>query len=231
MGRNEPRQGSRDGCEAAVFEALVTLSNVLGQSSFAALAAILFAAGTAFGAGQSGHRPHAPMLALKPAALTVAAVAPTQTAQSVAASTPDKPVQTGPSGLPVPRWVSLKAGRVNVRQGPSPKHAILWTYVREGLPVEVIAEFDTWRRIRDQSGETGWVRQQLISGRRTVVVTGSANVPIVAKPEQAGNVVALAAPGLVAELQACAGKWCEVSARGYDGFVPRDRLWGVYAGE
>jgi SH3-like domain-containing protein len=167
----------------------------------------------------------------KPAPVLVAAVAPAEAAKALAATTPDKPAQTGPSGLPVPRWVSLKSGRVNVRQGPSPDHAILWTYVREGLPVEVIAEFDTWRRIRDQSGDTGWVRQQMISGRRTVVVTGTANVPIVAKPGQSDRVVALAAPGLVAQLQVCTGKWCEVSARGYEGFVPRDKLWGVYVGE
>lgn len=200
----------------------------MGQSSFAALAAIVLLAGSASAADRPSQEPS---LAIKPASLTVAAVAPAQNADVLAASTPDKPVQTGPSGLPVPRWVSLKAGRVNVRQGPTPEHAILWTYVREGLPVEVIAEFDTWRRIRDQSGETGWVRQQMISGRRMVVVTGSANVPIVAKPGQADKVVALAAPGLVAQLQACTANWCEVSARGYDGFVPRNRLWGVYAQE
>lgn len=172
-------------------------------------------------------------MAVRPASepIALAAVSPQQARDAVVGSTPQKTPQMGPSGLPVPRWVSLKSGRVNVRQGPSPDQAILWTYVREGLPVEVIAEFDTWRRIRDQSGETGWVRQQMISGRRTVVVTGSANVPMTAKPGQTENVVALAAPGLIAELQACTATWCEVSARGYDGYVPRDRVWGVYAGE
>jgi SH3-like domain-containing protein len=193
------------------------------------MAACFFAAGSVSSAAAAEHRSKTASASAKP--MTLAAVAPQQAAQTVEASTPEKPAQTGPSGLPVPRWVSLKAGRVNVRQGPSPDHAILWTYVREGLPVEVVAEFDTWRRIRDQSGEMGWVRQQMISGRRTVVVTSGANVPIVSKPGQADKVVALAAPGLVAQLQACAGNWCEVSARGYDGFVPRDRLWGVYAGE
>jgi SH3-like domain-containing protein len=161
----------------------------------------------------------------------VAAIEPLQSSAAALATTPDADVKRGPSGLPVPRWVSLKAGKVNVRQGPSPEHAILWTYVREGLPVEVIAEFDTWRRIRDQSGETGWVRQQLISGRRTVVFTGEDNVPITMKPGRVDRVVAFAAPGLVAELQACHGLWCEVSAKGYDGYVPRDRLWGLYLGE
>jgi SH3-like domain-containing protein len=192
---------------------------VLGKSGLAALAVFVLVTGHPF-ASRAETGP-----------VSVAAISPNQAADSVAATTPDRPVQKGASGLPVPRWVSLKAGRVNVRQGPSPDHAIIWTYVREGLPVEVIAEYDTWRRIRDQSGETGWVRQQLVSGKRTVVVTGQANVPMVSKPGQPEKVVAFAAPGLVAHLQACKGSWCEVSARGYDGFVPRDRLWGIYAGE
>lgn len=165
------------------------------------------------------------------AAQQMAAVAPLQPSADVVATTPERMQQKGPSGLPVPRWVSLKAGRVNVRQGPSSDQAILWTYVREGLPVEVIAEYDTWRRIRDRTGETGWVRQQLVSGRRTVVVMGQDNAPMTAKPGSLDKVVALAAPGLVAELQTCKGQWCEVSARGYDGYISRDRLWGVYLTE
>lgn len=197
-----------------------------GRNTFTWLAALilLIGAASAMGAERQKYLDSA-------SSQQVAAISPTQPTLAVVATTPDRPAQTGPSGLPIPRWVSLKAGRVNVRQGPSSDHAILWTYVREGLPVEVIAEYDTWRRIRDRSGETGWVRQQLISGRRMVVVTGSDNVPITAKPGILDNVVAFAAPGLVAELQACQGFWCEVSARGYDGFVPRGRLWGVYTKE
>src|SRR6185369_1515022 len=76
------------------------------------------------------------------------------------------------SGLPVPRWVSMRAGRVNVRRGPSLDQDVIWVYVRAGVPVEVIAEYDTWRRIRDASGETGWVKAQMLDGRRNVLVTG-----------------------------------------------------------
>jgi SH3-like domain-containing protein len=160
----------------------------------------------------------------------LAAVAPALNPEALRASTPDK-TQMGPSGLPVPRWVSIKSSRVNVRQGPSTDHAVLWTYVREGQPVEVIAEFDTWRRIRDQSGEVGWVKQQMISGKRTVVFTGPGNVAILSAPGNPEGVVAYATPGLVASLQACKGHWCAIEARGYDGFVPRASLWGVYRGE
>ena len=135
------------------------------------------------------------------------------------------------SGLPVPRWVTIKAPRVNVRRGPSLDLDVLWTYVKPGVPVEVIAEYDTWRRIRDAEGGTGWVKAAMLDGRRNVVVTGRVNTAILEEPRSDAETVALAGPGLVAKLVACVGAWCEISTRGYDGFVSRDRLWGVYESE
>jgi SH3-like domain-containing protein len=135
------------------------------------------------------------------------------------------------TGMPVPRWVSVKAERVNVRRGPSFDQQVLWTYVKPGLPVEVIAEYDTWRRIRDVNGDTGWVKGSLLDGRRTVTVQGRVNTALLGAPKADADVVAYAEPGLVARLVSCQGEWCEVSTRGYDGFVSRDRLWGVYADE
>jgi SH3-like domain-containing protein len=135
------------------------------------------------------------------------------------------------SGLPVPRWVTVKAERVNVRRGPSRDHEILWTYVKPGVPVEVIAEYDSWRRIRDADGSTGWVTAALLDGRRNVVVTGRVNTAILDAPKADADAVAYAQSGLVAKLVGCRGEWCEVSTRGYDGFVARDRLWGVYERE
>ena len=135
------------------------------------------------------------------------------------------------SGLPVPRWVTIKAPRVNVRRGPSLDLDVLWTYVKPGVPVEVIAEYDTWRRIRDAEGGTGWVKAAMLDGRRNVVVTGRVNTAILEEPRSDAGEVALAAPGLVAKLISCEGAWCEISTRGYDGYVSRDRLWGVYESE
>ena len=77
----------------------------------------------------------------------------------------------GKSGLQVPRFVSLKAGRVNVRVGPGEDYKIAWVFTRTGLPIEVIQEYDTWRRIRDSDGAVGWVFNSLLSGKRTAVVT------------------------------------------------------------
>lgn len=135
------------------------------------------------------------------------------------------------SGLPVPRWVTIKAPRVNVRRGPSLDLDVLWTYVKPGVPVEVIAEYDTWRRIRDADGGTGWVKAAMLDGRRNVMAIGRVNTAILGAAKADADAVAFAGPGLVAKLVACEGEWCEISTRGYSGFVSRDRLWGVYPSE
>ena len=75
------------------------------------------------------------------------------------------------SGLPVPRFVSLKSDHVNVRGGPNKDHDVAWVYTRPGLPVEITAEYENWRRIRDSDGAEGWVYHSLLSGKRTAVVS------------------------------------------------------------
>ena len=72
------------------------------------------------------------------------------------------------SRLPVPRFVSLIADQVYGRSGPSRSHAIRWEYLREGLPVEVIAETEDWRQVRDPDGEETWIHRSMLSGERFV---------------------------------------------------------------
>lgn len=144
------------------------------------------------------------------------------------AQTRDRPT---PSGLPVPRWVSLKSGEVYLREGPSPEHRVQWVYVRRGLPVEVIAEYDVWRRIRDADGVVGWVHKSMLDGRRSVLVEGAANVPLRDEPGSEGAVVAYAEPGVVARLKSCEGAYCEVQAQTVDAYIERTHVWGVYEGE
>lgn len=135
------------------------------------------------------------------------------------------------TGMPVPRWVTIKAGRVNVRRGPSFDMDVLWTYVRPGLPVEITAEYGPWRRIRDSEGGVGWVKAQMLDGERNVLITGRVNAAILGVAKSDAEAIAYAQPGLIAKLVACHGEWCEISARGYEGFVARDKLWGVHEDE
>ena len=140
----------------------------------------------------------------------------------------------GPSGLPIPRFVSLKAEKVNVRRGPSSEHPVAWVFQRKGLPVEIVAEFENWRRVRDSDGEEGWILQNMLSGKRTAVIApwkqGQA-VALHREPQQAAGLVARVGAGVVAEVSGCDGQWCELTANGYDGYVEQTQLWGVYPGE
>ena len=68
----------------------------------------------------------------------------------------------GPSGLPLPRFVSIKPARVNVRVGPGRNYTVVFSYQKQGLPVEITQEYDQWRKIRDSEGDEGWVYQCLL---------------------------------------------------------------------
>jgi SH3-like domain-containing protein len=145
--------------------------------------------------------------------------------------------------LPLPRYASLKTDRVNLREGPSKDHRTLWVYQRAGLPVEIIGEFETWRRIRDSEGTEGWVLHSLLSGRRTAIVSAGpdkdgvkAAVPLRAKPEDTASDEARLQTGVIGSVKNCTGSWCRLivalpSKRDVDGYVRQTRLWGVYPNE
>ncbi len=138
------------------------------------------------------------------------------------------------TGLPLPRFASLKSDRVNLREGPSKEHRTTWIFQRAGLPVEITAEFETWRRIRDAEGTEGWVLHSLLSGRRTALVspwTKSGLHEIHPKPDLASGVSARLEPGVLATMKRCDGSWCRLTGENFDGFIKQDRLWGAYPGE
>lgn len=138
------------------------------------------------------------------------------------------------SGLPLPRFVSLKSDRVNLREGPSKEHRTAWVFQHAGLPVEIVAEFDNWRRIRDVEGAEGWVLHSLLSGRRTAIVApwrrGETH-PLRSEAAQDAAAVARLESGLIVNVRRCDKTWCRVFGRGFDGFIEQKLLWGVYVNE
>jgi SH3-like domain-containing protein len=138
------------------------------------------------------------------------------------------------SGLPVPRYVSLKSDHVNVRAGPTKDNDVAWVYTRSGLPVEITAEFENWRRVRDSEGAEGWVYHSLLSGRRTAVVTMKSKddlAPLRESADPMSVVTARLQAGVVAQVKKCSSNWCHVVGNGFDGWIEQQRLWGVYADE
>lgn len=138
------------------------------------------------------------------------------------------------SGLPVPRFVSLKSDRVNVRGGPTRDNDVVWVFTRAGLPVEITAEYDNWRRIRDSEGSEGWVYHSLLSGRRTAIVHTKSKDELVAlreKPDGDSPVVARLQDGVLSTVKNCANGWCEISGDRFSGFIEQTQLFGVYPNE
>jgi SH3-like domain-containing protein len=132
--------------------------------------------------------------------------------------------------LPVPRFVTLGTDAVNLRTGPGLRYPIKLVITKDGLPVEVIREFDTWRQIRDIDGDEGWVLKTMLSGKRAVTVKGRVQT-LLKDPAEGSGPVARLEPGVIAELKTCRAEWCKISAAGYSGWMKRANLWGVYADE
>ena len=136
----------------------------------------------------------------------------------------------GASGLPVPRFVSLAADEVNLRTGPGFRYPVAWVFVRAAMPVEVVGEFDDWRRVRDHDGAEGWVHKAMLSGERTILVIGGER-SLHREPRDDSPLVARAEAGVQGRLRTCRADWCEVVLADYRGWMPRGHLWGVYSAE
>lgn len=170
------------------------------------------------------------LAALAPVAAVAEGGVPTAAEADTAApaETSPTPPGTGPvTHLPLPRFVSMRGESANARRGPSLDQRVDWEFRHPGMPLEVTAEYGNWRRVQDVDGKGGWVHQALISGTRTALVTGSERVALREKPDATARIVAEADPGVIGRLNACAGAWCEITAGGHEGWLPRTAIWGV----
>jgi SH3-like domain-containing protein len=149
-----------------------------------------------------------------------------------AAVKPGEPPKGSVTGLPLPRWASLRSDDVNLRAGPGTRYPIEWVYHRRDLPVQIEREFEVWRLVADQEGVKGWVHQATLTGRRSFVAWGGERVIRRSAADDAAAVARLQA-GVVGRLRSCdaAASWCEVQVGEYRGFLRRSEIYGTYPGE
>ncbi len=136
------------------------------------------------------------------------------------------------TGLPLPRFVSLRADAVNLRTGPGVRYPIDWVFTRANLPIKIVGEFETWRQVRAQDGTSGWVHKSLLSGKRTVSVADGED-RIYRKPNKEAPVAAFVEPGVIASLDSCEEGWCRITVESHriTGWMPQGALWGVLPDE
>ncbi|MEK9673657.1 MAG: SH3 domain-containing protein [Rhodospirillaceae bacterium] len=136
------------------------------------------------------------------------------------------------SGQPLPRFVSLRAGEVNMRSGPGVQYPVDWVYKRRYLPVEVIAAFQTWRKVRDHQGTQGWVHQSMLGSDRTAIVLGRMRT-VRAAADANSRALAKLEPDVIIQVLQCPDEngWCRVRASGFEGWLRRVEIWGIRSGE
>lgn len=149
---------------------------------------------------------------------------------AVQAAQPATPQIGVNSGLPIPRFVSLKYSEVRARRGPSELHRIDWLYQRRGLPMRVTAEFEHWRRVEDAQGEGGWIHYSQLSGTRTLQVLAD-SVTLYSRPNTGAGQVAILEANVIAHIMECGPDWCRLSIDGTRGWADRAALWGLLPGE
>lgn len=138
--------------------------------------------------------------------------------------------EIGASGLPLPRFISISRDVANMRTGPGEQYPIDWVYARPLYPLEIIAEYDLWRQVRDIDGTEGWIHVTLLSGNRTVLITGGVH-RLYRRPALDAPAVARLEAGVIGEILECQAAWCRLSAGGVKGWMPRQNIWGIYSGE
>lgn len=158
-------------------------------------------------------------------------LSPLAAAAQTAESLPTNPdALKNRSGLAVPRFASLRAGKAFLRAGPGKEYPVTWVFTRPGVPVEVTYEWNVWRRVRDAEGVEGWMDRAMLSTERTIQVIGSTR-NLHARPDLSSPIVLRAEPGVAARITMCEGRWCRVEAGGRAGYMLREQGFGTYPDE
>ena len=134
------------------------------------------------------------------------------------------------TGLPLPRFVSLKSNKVNLRRGPSLDHKIDWVYKRKHLPLMIISEFGHWRKVTDFEGYTGWIYKDLLSGSRYIIVNKEETLlRNKAGFDSLGK--AILKKEVIGKLIDCKGLWCFIRIKNMRGYVLAEHIWGISMGK
>jgi SH3-like domain-containing protein len=134
------------------------------------------------------------------------------------------------TGLPLPRFASLSSNKVNIRRGPGKIYPVDWVFIRKGMPVEITAEWELWRKIRDSDGTSGWVHKSMLAGQRTAMIRGEIRT-LYRKPDPASGAIARAEPGVMGKIMSCHAEWCRLDLGQARGWLPKSEIWGAYPDE
>jgi len=213
----------------------------LGGSFVSSVAALAVAALLVSGGALAGSKipvpkvkPPVPPLTQPPTPPADATAAPDAGSAASVDKPPPKPSLKSQheTNLPLPRFASMRKGEAYVRVGPGTRFPIDWVFTRKDMPIEILAENDVWRQIRDWEGTVGWVLSSQLAGRRMVIVKGEVGT-LRSDPAPTADPVAHIEPGVIGRLIECPvpGDWCRIEVNDIRGWIHRGEVFGVYPTE
>lgn len=137
------------------------------------------------------------------------------------------------NGLTLPRMVAFRSNLVNARSGPGSRYPIEWVYKQKGAPVEIISEFDLWRKVRDWEGSETWVHKSMLNNARQAKIVAEGLTSVYAKPLTDAKIIANVEKEVIGKIQKCPEpkEFCLIKFDGAEGWVKRSALFGVYPDE
>ena len=130
------------------------------------------------------------------------------------------------SGLKVPRMVSLKKSLTYVRTGPGKEFPIKLEINQKRHPVEIIAEFNNWRKVKTRSNLSGWIHTQLLSSFKTGLIIKE--TVLKKRPLNSSKNIAKLLPDLLIKVNKCKLKWCNIEVfqnKKFVGWVMKKNIW------
>ncbi len=127
----------------------------------------------------------------------------------------------------LPRYASIRSNEMNLRRGPGTQYPTDWVYVRAGLPIQITAEYGTWRKIRDYEGAEGWVHQAMLSGKRNFLIVSPRSQIYKNSEGQPSALLAVAERNVIGKVIECKPKMCKVLIAKHKGWINRSDIWGI----
>ena len=122
-------------------------------------------------------------------------------------------------------FLTLKNNEVNLRQGPSFEYPIKLIYKKKYLPVIILDQSETWRKIKDFENNSGWIHISQLSKKKSAINTKNNSV-LYKKPTIYSKPIAKLESGRLVLIKKCKEKWCKITTGGFKGWIFENSLWG-----
>ena len=124
-------------------------------------------------------------------------------------------------------FLTLKNNVVNLRQGPSFEYPIKLIYKKKYLPVIILDQSETWRKIKDFENNSGWIHISQLSKKKSAINTNN-NSLLYKKPTIFSKPIAKLEIGRLVLIKKCKEEWCKIASGGFSGWIFKDSLWGKF---